>query len=331
MAVLSWIQWHIDNFHYVFHSDKSLSPKVINKAFPAFLWYWTHVHFDKEQRTHNTDVRSVVLHVSACVCTEEVQKGRNSVRHCCLQFDYSIQPDLIAFKFAQSPKLHVGKCCFSPPSSGIGHTCTLRQRTANTEHRRPLVLHVSAPTSSLHWWGPKRPKQRAPSLSAVWLLHPTSFKFAQSFMSVNVVSPRLPLVMDTHVHFDKGQRTQNTDVRWYCMCLHQRLHCTEEVQKGRDSVHRRCLQQTWLNCLQICPKLHVCDCCFSRNGPLLVLQAFRWEDSSWLSVLFVEKLHDRGTDAVLQPIMEGKRAKLLHWREDIAAFLFTSILCLPKR
>ena len=52
--------------------------------------------------------------------------------------------------------------------------------------------------------------------------------------------PLLPLVLDTR--FDIKDSEQNTDLSWYCMCLHQRLHCTDEVQKGRNSVRHRCLQ-----------------------------------------------------------------------------------------
>ena len=44
--------------------------------------------------------------------------------------------------------------------------------------------------------------------------------------------------------FINGRRAphQHTALSWYCMCLHQRLHCTDEVQKGRNSVRHRCLQ-----------------------------------------------------------------------------------------
>ena len=52
--------------------------------------------------------------------------------------------------------------------------------------------------------------------------------------------PLLPLVLDTR--FDMKDSEQNTDLSWFCMCRHQRLHCTDEVQKGRNSVRHRCLQ-----------------------------------------------------------------------------------------
>ena len=132
----------------------NIGNRKIYKAFRAFLWYWTHAAtWRTANRTHcyfNRGILLLPLVLDTCLDMKDSEQKAYLRWYCYPGFP--LLPVVLGTRFD----------------------------IKDSEHRPKLVLHVSAPTSTLHWWGPKRPKQRAPSLSAVWQLHPTWLNFLQT-------------------------------------------------------------------------------------------------------------------------------------------------------
>ena len=124
----------------------NIGNRKIYKAFRAFLWYWTHAStWRTANRTHcyfNRGVLLLPLVLDTCLDMKDSEQKAYLRWYCYPGFP--LLPLVLDTHF------------------------DIKDSEQNID-----LLHVSAPTSTLHWWGPKRPKQRAPSLSAVWQLHPT--------------------------------------------------------------------------------------------------------------------------------------------------------------